>query len=101
MKTMNLNNGVIQSDISLRQAAIIAGFGLLAMFIFGVLADFVALSNIIVWQDAATAVKNIVNFESQFQLGVSCYLGLLVADVNVALEGYKESFFKRCLTKIY
>jgi len=70
MKTMNLNNGVIQSDISLRQAAIIAGFGLLAMFIFGVLADFVALSNIIVWQDAATAVKNIVNFESQFRLGI-------------------------------
>jgi hypothetical protein len=48
------------ADISLRQAAIAAGFGLLIMAILGPFAEFFVRQSLIVPGDAATTVNNIM-----------------------------------------
>ncbi len=54
------------ADISLRKAAIVAGFGLLIMFIPAVFANYFVFSSLIVPGDAATTANNIIASEGLF-----------------------------------
>ncbi len=74
------------ADISLRQAALIAGFAYLAIFLFG--AGNLLLENLIARGDAATTASNIMASESQFRLGITFGIVVLVADVVVAWALY-------------
>ncbi len=74
------------ADVSLRQAALIAGFGYLMVFIFG-FAN-IRREKLTVRGDAATTASNIVASESRFRAGTASWIVVLVADVVVAWALY-------------
>lgn len=76
------------TDISLRQAAIVAGVGLLAMTILAPFAEFFVRQSLVVPGDAVSTAKNIIANESQFRLAVISYLIVAVLDVVVAWALY-------------
>ncbi len=74
------------ADVSLRQAAVIAGLGYLIVFIFG-FAN-IRREKLTVRGDAATTASNIVASESRFRAGTASWIVVLVADVVVAWALY-------------
>jgi hypothetical protein len=72
------------ADISLRQAAIIAGIGLLVMAILAPFAEFSVRQSLIVPGDATTTANNIMANESLFRIAVCVYLIVAILDVVVA-----------------
>ena len=75
-------------DISLRKAALLAGFGLLIMTIFYVFADLFVFQNLIVPGDASATANNIIDSEMLFRIGICCILIVLICDVVVAWALY-------------
>jgi hypothetical protein len=82
------NNGAILTGSSQRQIALVAGFGLLLMTVSILLADALALNNLIVPGNAAATANNIISNESQFRFGVFCYLIVIILDLIVAWAFY-------------
>lgn len=76
------------TDISLRQAAIIAGVGLLIMAIIAPFAEFSVRQGLIVPGDAATTAQNIMANESLFRIAIYIYLIVAILDVVVAWALY-------------
>ena len=76
------------ADISLRKAAIVAGFGLLIMTIAYILADFFVFQNLIVPGDATKTANNIMAKEMLFRTGICSFLIVIVCDVVVAWALY-------------
>jgi hypothetical protein len=74
------------ADVSLRKAALVAGFGYLIIFVFGFFAF--ALESLIVSGDAAMTASKIAASESQFRAGIASSLIVLVADAVVAWALY-------------
>jgi len=72
------------ADISLRQAAIVAGVGLLAMAILAPFAEFSVRQSLIVPGDAATTANNILANESLFRIAICVYLIVAILDIVVA-----------------
>jgi hypothetical protein len=72
------------NDISLRKAAIVAGFGLLIMTIFAIFAHFFVFKNLIMPGDATTTVNNIMGKETLFRTGIFSYIIVIVMDIVVA-----------------
>jgi len=86
MNSNNTSNRI--SDISLSNSAIIGGIGLILMAILAPIANFVILQKIIVLNDAATTVSNIVASEIQFRIGICCFLIVAILDIIVAWALY-------------
>ena len=76
------------ADISLRKAAIVAGFGLLIMSILAAFANFYVLPSLIVPGDAATTANNIMANELLFRIGICSFIIVIVLDVVVAWALY-------------
>ena len=76
------------ADISLRKAAIVAGFGLLIMLIPAVFANFFVLQSLIVLGDAATTANNIMANELSFRIGICSFIIVIILDVVVAWALY-------------
>ena len=76
------------ADISLRKAAIVAGFGLLIMTIFAIYAYFFVRQSLIVPGDATTTANNIMANELLFRSGIVSWLIVLTCDVVVAWALY-------------
>lgn len=74
------------ADISLRKAALVAGFGYIIIFVLGFFAF--ALENLVVLGDAATTASNIAASESRFRAGIASSLIVLVADLVVGWALY-------------
>jgi hypothetical protein len=75
-------------DISHRKAAIIAGFGLLAMGILAAFANFFVLQRLVVSGDAAATANNIIASEGLFRAGICSFLIVAILDVVVAWALY-------------
>lgn len=75
-------------DMSPRKAALVAGFGYLIILVFGLLANFVLLENLIVRGDAAKTATNIMASESLFRMGIASWLIVLAFDAVVAWALY-------------
>ena len=71
-----------------RQIALIAGFGLLLMTISIILAEVVAMADIIVDGEAAVIVENIINNQTRFRFGIAAYLVVAILDLMVAWAFY-------------
>ena len=76
------------TDISLRQAAIVAGIGLLLMAILAPFAEFFVRQSLIVPGDAATTAKNIMADTFLFRIAICIYLIVAILDVVVAWALY-------------
>lgn len=68
--------------------ALIAGFSLLLMVVSFMLADMVAMSDIIVDGDAATTASNILTNQGRFRFGIVAYLTVTILDLVVAWALY-------------
>ena len=82
------NNDAILTGSSQRQIALVSGIGLLLMIVFIMLAELLAMANIIVPGDAAATTNNIIAHESQFRMGVFFYLIVVILDFVVAWALY-------------
>jgi len=87
MNTKEDKSGLLTGS-SQRQIALVAGFGLLLMTLSIFLGDALALNDVIVPGDAAATANNIISNESQFRVGVFCYLIVIVLDLIVAWAFY-------------
>ncbi len=76
------------TDIFLRQAAIIAGIGLLIMAILAPIANFSILHKLVVFGDAAKTVNNIIASEGLFRTCICCFLIVTILDIIVAWALY-------------
>ena len=74
------------ADVSLRQAAVIAGLGYLVIFLFGF--SNVRREKLVVRGDAAATAGNILGSESRFRAFIASWIVMLVADVVVAWALY-------------
>ena len=74
------------ADISLRKAALIAGFGYAVIFLGGL--GFFLISNLRVAGDAAATASSIMGSEAQFRIGIASVIVVLVADLIVAWALY-------------
>jgi len=84
---MNSNKKAVRiTDISLRKAALIAGFGYLVIFIFGIY--FGVIDSFIVPGDAETTANNIMASEWLFRMSIAGLVIVLVADLVVAWALY-------------
>jgi hypothetical protein len=71
-----------------RQAAIVAGLGLLIMAIIAFFANFFVLETLIVPEDAAQTVSNIMANQMLFRFGMAGFFVVLICDVLVAWALY-------------
>lgn len=86
---MNSNNSSNRiNDISLSNSAIIAGIGLILMTILAPIANFSIIQRLIVPDDAAKTVNNIIASEGLFRLGICFLLINAVLDIIVAWALY-------------
>ena len=76
------------SNITLRNAALIAGFGLMAMTIFAIGAIYAIFPKLIVLDDAAITVSNLISNESLFRTGITFLIIVAILDVLVAWALY-------------
>ncbi len=67
-------------ELSLRNAARIAGFSYLMVFVISILGTAFALDKIIVLGDSITTANNIVANESLFRFGIACWFVVIVFD---------------------
>jgi hypothetical protein len=72
------------NDISPRQAALTAGFGLLLMVVLAPIAYFSVLQNLIVPGDAQATVTNITNSLGSFRISVVLLLTVAILDIIVS-----------------
>ncbi len=80
-------NGTIP-QISLRGAALISGWGLLAMTLFALYPFNFIFPDLISYEEASTTVKNIMANERELRLGICCLLIVIILDVLVAWSLY-------------
>ena len=71
-------------DLSMTGAARLVGVGLILMFVFAIVAEFVAFSTILVPGDTGATVDNIKANGGLFAVGVAAYVVVLALDVLVA-----------------
>jgi hypothetical protein len=76
------------TDVSPRTAATVAGLGLLLMAILAPFANFYALGNMVVANDAKATADNIAASNGLFRSGIACFLVVAVLDVIVAWALY-------------
>ena len=81
-------NKIKINDVSLSASAIIAGIGLILMTILAPIANFSILQKLIVTNDTAKTVSNLVSFEGLFRLGICCFLIVAILDIIVAWALY-------------
>lgn len=75
-------------DISQRKAAMIAGFGLLAMSIFALFPHAFALPSLVVPGDATGTANNIMANEELFRMAICSFIIVIILDVLVAWAFY-------------
>ena len=71
-------------QISVRQAAKIAGVAYVALFVLGIFANFFVREGLVVAGDAAATVANIQDSELLFRFGIVSFLIIFVLDVVIA-----------------
>jgi hypothetical protein len=72
------------SQTTLRTAALVGGFGLLAMAVIAVFANFVVVEALVTPGDPATTAADIMASQTLFRLGIVGWVAIAVLDVVVA-----------------
>ncbi|MFQ6006141.1 MAG: DUF4386 domain-containing protein [Woeseia sp.] len=88
MEVSSINSAVHDQGISLRQAALTAGIGILIMAIAGPFAELVVYPKLVIPGKIEETVRNISANQGFFLAGVFAYLIIFVCDVLVAWALY-------------
>lgn len=75
-------------EITARQAARIAGYGYLVIFVLAIFANFFVRVRLIDQDDAAATAGNITDSETLFRVALVCFLVVFVLDVVIAWALY-------------
>lgn len=86
MDSKNTSNRI--ADISLSNSAIIAGIGLILMAILAPIANFAIVQKLVVPNDTAKTINNIIASEELFRIGICCFLIVAILDIIVAWALY-------------
>ena len=78
----------MKPDLSQRSVSLIAGYGLLVMTIFALVALGFIFQKTIVLEDAAATVKNIIANGFLFRVGICSFLIVIICDILVAWALY-------------
>lgn len=78
----------ISSTMSERRAALVAGFGYLAIFFLAIFANFFVRSGLVDPDDVAVTYANIAESEGLFRAGMLAFLAVFVLDVAIAWALY-------------
>lgn len=81
-----------------RQAALIAGFGYLAIFVLAIFANFVVLERLVEPDDAAATASNIAESETLFRFALVAFLAVVLLDILIAWALYV--FFRATSTEV-
>ena len=73
---------------SLRSAALLAGWALLAMTVAAVVGNDLSIRSLVVVDDAEATLRNLVESETLFRIGVLAWLVILIADLVAAFGLY-------------
>jgi len=76
------------TELTQRNAALVAGIGYLIIFILAIFSNFFVLSNLIVSQDSAATVNSILASEGIFRIGIISFVIVAILDVVVAMALY-------------
>ena len=76
------------ANTSLRQAALVAGLGLLTMTLFAVGAIYFVFQQLIISGDATATANNIIADETRFRIGMGSLVVVAICDVVVAWALY-------------
>lgn len=76
------------ANISLRKAAVIAGFGYLIIFITGIFSNFFVLESLVVTGNAAKTANNIMGNDLLFRIGILSFIIMVIFDVLLAWALY-------------
>jgi hypothetical protein len=76
------------AEVAPRQAARIAGFGYLAIFVLAIFANFFVRERLIEPGDAAATASNIIGSQALFRLGLVSFLVVFALDVAIAWALY-------------
>jgi hypothetical protein len=87
-KLGKINMGNQSSDVPQRQAAIVAGLGLLIMAIIAFFANFFVVQGLVIPEDAAKTVSNIMANQMLFRFGIAGFVVVPLCDVLVAWALY-------------
>ena len=71
-----------------KQIARLAGIGYLIIFITGIFANFFVIESMVVADDPAATVNNIINGESLFRIGLLSFFIMVICDVFLAWALY-------------
>jgi hypothetical protein len=74
----------LTADISLRQAALVAGLGLLLLAVLAAVANFGVLQKLTVPGDAQTTAQNIAGAQGMFRLAIGGFFAVAILDILVA-----------------
>jgi hypothetical protein len=88
MESMNLGNRRMTTNISQRIASLTAGIGLLVMTILALFALVAIFQKILVPEDGAATVQNIVANIFLFRVGICSFLIVIICDIIVAWALY-------------
>lgn len=85
-----MNNNIQKGnrEISLKNAAIIAGIGLLIMAIIAPIANFSIIQELIVYDDTSTTIDNIINSTGLFRTAIFLFLIVALLDIIIAWALY-------------
>lgn len=78
----------VEVDLSLRQAALVAGLGLLIMAVAAPFAEFFVYAKLVVPGDAAATVHNLQSHSGLLRAGLVSYLLVFICDILVAWALY-------------
>ena len=78
----------VSSNISERRAALIAGFGYLAIFFLAIFANFFVRTGLVDPDDVSATYANISDSEGLFRAGLVAFLAVFVLDVAIAWALY-------------
>jgi hypothetical protein len=84
--------------LSVRQAAVIAGFGYLAIFVLAIFANFFVLECLVEQDDAAATANNIAGSETLFRFALVAFLVVFLLDILISWALYV--FFRATSTEV-
>jgi hypothetical protein len=84
--------------VSVRKAALIAGFSYLAIFALAIFANFFVLERLVDQDDAAATASNIAESETLFRFALVAFLVVFLLDILIAWALYV--FYRATSTEV-
>lgn len=76
------------SALSINKIAKVTGIGYLIIFVTGFFSNFFVLENIVVWEETAATMQNLIGNQTLFRFGIIGFVIMVIADLLLAWALY-------------